>query len=68
MGAVALCPEVVQGVAALRRYGHRYDKAIELIQVEAAKPSWGWHSCEQSGDRIVVSDAEDPAFEIAARQ
>ncbi len=28
----------------LRRYGKRFEKALRLIEKEAAKPDWGWSS------------------------
>ncbi len=35
-------PETELRLADLRAYGHRFEKAIRLIEQEAAKPDWSW--------------------------
>ena len=49
-----LSPEVAQRVAELRQYGDRFEKAIRLIEAEAAKPTWGWDDCSHEGIAMVV--------------
>lgn len=49
-----LSPEVAQRVADLRKYGDRFEKAIRLIEAEAAKPTWGWVDCAHEGIAMVV--------------
>jgi hypothetical protein len=35
-------PPRLPDVSYLREYGERFEKAIRLIEAEAAKPGWGW--------------------------
>lgn len=38
------------GVALLRQYGGRFEKAIELIDAATSKPGWGWEDdCGHDG-------------------
>ena len=42
--AQTLSPASGETVLDLKRYGDRFEKALLLIEREAAKPDWGWSS------------------------
>lgn len=48
-GRVLLPPDVAQRVAELRTHGDRFEKAIRLIEAQAALPEWGWIGCGHGG-------------------
>lgn len=51
-------PEVSDGIADLRRYGDRFEKAIRLIEEEAQKPGWsGTLPC----DHALLLESETPS-------
>lgn len=38
-----LPPDIAEQVAYLMTFGDRYDKAIQQILLDAAKPDWSWN-------------------------